>query len=196
MRGIRMINIEGFPIFQNHLFPLKELSKDNSDKANIVYMTNSEMLAVDFDQVKTQYANGLGLSEEVASSCDAITYHTSHVTFIEFKNGNMKNAKANVKSKIKDSLLIFCDLTNTKIADTREKVDFILVYNQQKNPVSNQEKNSIADSKSRDAIAKYFLAKGKQELIRFDLERFQKLYFRKVHTYTEEEFEKHFVNLL
>ncbi|WP_107839677.1 hypothetical protein [Metasolibacillus meyeri] len=134
-----MINIEDFPIFQNNLLSLKELSKDDGDKNNIIYMTNSEVLAVDFDQVKTQYTNELGLSEEVASSCDAITYHANHITFVEFKNGNMKNAKANVKSKIKDSLLIFCDITNTKIIDTREKVDFILVYNQEKNPASNQE---------------------------------------------------------
>ena len=40
----------------------------------------------------------------------------------------------------------------------------------------------------RTEISRYFLGKGNQELILFDLERYQHLYFREVHTYTKEQF--------
>ena len=49
-------------------------------------------------------------------------------------------------------------------------------------------KDTVQESDSREAIAKHFLGKAKEELIRFDLERFKTLYFRNVHTYSKEEF--------
>lgn len=49
----------------------------------------------------------------------------------------------------------------------------------------------MQESHSRLEIAKYFSEKAKREFIRFDLERFKKLYFRDVHTYSEEEFESY-----
>lgn len=184
-----MINIEEYDIFRDKKSSLKELSKDDSDVDNVIYMTESDAEAINFDSVKTQYVNELGLSEESATSVDGIMYNIPHVTFIEFKNGKMKNEKRKVKDKIRDSLLIFGDITGKSISFIRENIDFVLVYNIEKNPLPNQiTKGYVQESESRDYIAGNLMKKAKKEFIRFDLERFKTLYFREVHTYTEAEF--------
>ena len=185
-----MINLEDYKIFKDSKKSLKELSKDDSNNDKIEFMTESEIEVIDFDSVKTKYTNELQLSEETAKSVDALTETCDGLAFVEFKNGNMKNEKAKVKEKIRDSLLLFCDITNKTVSYTREKMDFVLVYNIEKNPLPNQvAKNEVRDSVSREAIAKYFLSMANKELIRFDLERFQTLYFKNVHTYSKAEFD-------
>jgi hypothetical protein len=177
--------------FRRNISTLRELSKDDSNEKEIHYMTESEIEAVDFDVVKTKYANELGLSEEVAKSVDALLYKSEQITFIEFKNGKMNNQKNNVKDKIKDSLLIFCEITGKTIADTRKETDMILVYNEKKNLNAKKvAKDEVQRANSLTTIAKHCMRKGNQEFILFGLEKFKTLYFRKVHTYTEKEFEK------
>ena len=81
--------------------------------------------------------------------------------------------------------LLIISLTPIMITD-------IVVYNEEKNPLPNQfKKQAVSDAPSRIAIGKYFLSKGNEELIRFDLERYKHLYFREVHTYTKAEFDKY-----
>ena len=141
-----MIDWEIQKIFTNNSSTLKKISRDDSDKEKIEYMTESERPAVDFDAVKTEYTNSLNLSEENADSVDGMFEANGSLVFVEFKNGNMKNEKAKVKSKIRDSLLIFCDITKTRIDDTRKIAEFILVYNLNKNPLPNQlKKQSVMD---------------------------------------------------
>ena len=135
-----MINLDDYPILRNNKDTLKELSKDDSDISNIKYMTESNSMAVNFDKVKRIYVNTLGLSEESATSVDGLTKNNTDLLFIEFKNGEVKNR--NVKDKIRDSLLLFCDITNTDISYTRQHAQFILVYNEEKNPLPNQYKKS------------------------------------------------------
>lgn len=183
-------------IFTNNRSTLKKISRDDSNKEKIEYMTESERAAVDFDTVKTDYANSLNLSEETADSVDGMFEANGSLVFVEFKNGNMKNEKAKVKSKIRDSLLIFCDIIGAEIENTRKMVEFILVYNIDKNPMPNQLKNQqIQESQSRLNIAQYLCQRAGKEFIRFDLERFQTLYFKEVHTYSKEEFEKYLLKL-
>jgi len=189
-----MIDWKKYRIFGDNISTLKEISKDDSDAENIEYMTDSLKEAIDFDAVKTTYTNELKLSEENASSVDGIFEVADHLFFIEFKNGNMKNQKRSVKDKIRDSLLIFCDITGKQVKDTREELEFILVYNIEKNPIPNQlvkKETELQESMSRINIAKYFSGKGKKEFIRFDLEKFKELYFYDIHTYSKEEFEKY-----
>lgn len=187
-----MINFDDYPILRERMADLKELSKDNSINETPCYLTESSIRAVDFDKVKTAYVNHLGLSEETATSVDALAYVASHLALIEFKNGEMKSEKRKVKDKIRDSLMILCDISGKTISDTRKNLDFILVYNQNKNPLPNQfKKGIIQESPSRTSIGKYFSQKGGQEYILFDLERYKTLYFREVHTYSKEEFERY-----
>lgn len=61
-----MLDLECYPIFNAHKKSLHDLSIDDSDKQNIQYMTDSQIRAIDFDAVKSSYANTLKLSEEVA----------------------------------------------------------------------------------------------------------------------------------
>ena len=187
-----MIDWKSYKIFTDNISNLKELSIDDSDKDNIHYMTDSLKEAVDFDTVKASYANDLDLSEECASSVDGIFKNSNNLVFVEFKNGNMKGEKRKVKDKIRDSLLIFGHITGVHIADTREWLEFVLVYNIEKNPMPNQvQRESVRESYSRVEIAKHFSKKAKEEFIRFGLERFKTLYFKEVHTYSEEEFEEY-----
>lgn len=191
-----MINLDEYDIFQTNKSTLQELSKDDSDINNIQYMTDSQTSVIDFDKVKTEYANLLGISEETADSVDALHCFQEEICFIEFKNGNMKNEKKKVKDKIRDSLLIFCDITKKDISYTRENLSFILVYNIQKNPLPNQlKKFSTQEAPSRDFIARHFMNLAQQEYIRFDLERFNKLYFNQVHTYSNKEFDNYLKNV-
>lgn len=176
-----MIQIDAFPIFADHKTTLKEASKDDSDRQNVRYMTQSNMEVVDFDLVKRRYTNGLGLSEESATSVDAVIQFEDHIDLVEFKNGKVNNR--NIKDKARDSLLIFTDITGKNIAYTREKVDYIVVYNPEKNPPPYQASPSLI------SIASHISAKANEPFIRFDLEKYQKLYFRKVRTYSREEFE-------
>lgn len=106
-----------------------------------------------------------------------------NVYFIEFKNGKMSNKEGfMVQKKIYDSLLIFNDLVEQNISFCREYVNFILVYNESKN--------------SKDEITNHFFKKAKQHRVRFNLKKFEKLYFKNVFTYTENEFQQEFLNSL
>lgn len=173
------MKIEDYPIFSDHRDTLKEMSKDTSlDQPQ--YMTERTEEAVNFDLVKRAYTNHLGLSEETASSCDSLAFLPAGSVFIEFKNGKVK--PADVKTKIRDSLLIYGGIAGQSISDTRTQMEFVLVYNGEKNPDK---------SRSRTAIIAHLANKADTEHILFDLERFQTLYFMAVHTYTPEEFEKY-----
>lgn len=60
MKGTMMIEIEKYTIFSDNKITLQELSKDDSDKANVKYMTNSQIMAVDFNYKSTsghKYSN-------------------------------------------------------------------------------------------------------------------------------------------
>ncbi len=182
------MKIEDYPIFSDHMDTLKEMSKDTSE-GQPQYMTERMEEAVNFDLVKRTYANTLELSEDTASSCDSLLFLSTGPIFIEFKNGKVKAAE--IKTKIRDSLLIYGGITGQSISDTRTEMEFVLVYNEQKNPDRSQSVSPPDDTPSRVAIAEHLANRAKVEHIRFDLERFQKLYFRAVHTYTPGEFEKY-----
>lgn len=189
-----MIKLDDYDIFRANRKSLKELSKDDSDNRNVQYMTESTITAVDFDKVKRSYVNSLGISEDNAASVDGISYTTEAIAFIEFKNGSVNNR--NVKDKVRDSLLIFCDITKKDIEYTRQNAEFVLVYNEAKNPLPNQyTKGVVQSAPSRTYISKRFAQMGKQEFILFDLERYKNLYFRDVHTYSKEEFEDYQIKL-
>lgn len=182
MRGTFVINLTDYNIFSNNIISFKEASMDDSDKNNIQYMTESAMDVVSFDAVKTQYTNALGLSEENAKSVDALMTTPDCLVLVEFKNGKMKTEKSNVINKVRDSLLILCDIIEKSISYTRKNMKFILVYNESKN------------CSSRNRIAKHFSHKANEPFISFGMETFKEIYFKEVYTYTELEFEQYLVS--
>lgn len=181
------MNLNDYTLFRDNKTTLKETSKDDSDKMNVQYLTESNLSVVDFDRVKTCYANQYGCSEEAVASVDALTVWKNQIAFVEFKNGKVNNR--NIKDKLRDSLLIFGDITGSTVLTARENAVFIVVYNQEKNPLPNQQKKEkTQDSVSRNKIGDYIAGKANKELILFDLERYMGLYFREVHAYTQEQF--------
>ena len=203
-------------IFQNYLSTLKKTSLDKGSGQK-KYMTESEMLVVDFDKVKKAYVRELGVKPK-SMPCSSDALHIGkdgNISFIEFKNGKINYMQRyNIHQKIYDSLLIFGDMTGKGLSFCREHADFILVYNELKNREEEKEEEEkgetgegeagkgkskggeqrqIQESDSRVAIGKYFSRKGKKNFVRFDLEKFENFYFKNVFTFTEKEFEDEFV---
>lgn len=195
------IQYDKIALFKENKSSLKETSKD-SDSPNPECMTNSEIEVINFDKVKESYIKDMKLSYTPCSNDALYIDKNGELYFIEFKNGIIKpHIIFNVYNKIYDSLLIFNDIVGKNISFCREHVNFILVYNEGKNSSEDYDnKNSSKDCKiknqdsSKARIGKYFYSKAKKKYIRFGLERFEKLYFHEVFTYTEQEFEDSFLN--
>lgn len=176
------MKLEETPIFKNNHATLKKTSLDKSGNIS-EYMTESLLEVVDFDAVKEEHIKGLGL-QYTPCSVDALYIDEKQKTsFIEFKNGEMSKKEYNVYNKVYDSLLIFMDETGMNVSYCKENASFILVYNESKN--SDEKKSSIG---------KYFYQKAKKKYVRFGMDRFEKLYFKEVFTYTEKEFQEQFVS--
>lgn len=183
-------------LFKDNETTLKETSKDNSSK-ELLYMTQSQLKAADFDKVKSAYIRGMRLTDTPCSADALYCGKDNKVYLIEFKNGVMdKWTVYNVQEKIYTSLLIYTDIADTRISKCRENLNFILVYNASKNSdkVESERIKSQGDTSKRK-IGKYFTEKGNSNFIAFGLEKFKNIYFENVYTYTEKEFEDKFVNV-
>ena len=184
---------------------LKELSKDNT---NNEYMTESEEIAIDFDEVKRIYIKDI-CPQHQPDSNDVLKYIGDEFYFIEFKNGNMKNIK-NLNDKIFESLLMFSDITGKTISYTRIKGHYILVYNYEnsKNFIRTliEKRNErdcektlgsseVQDSTYFDDIVFDISSLANYNVDFFGLRAgFEKMYFKTVKTYHIKEFETEFVD--
>lgn len=173
------------PIFKDNMTTLKETSLDDSNLTNPRYMTEASLPVVNFDSVKRAYLNNIACQDEALSSVDALMLADNKV-LIEFKNGDIrkKEARLAIHGKIQNSLLLLCDITDSKISTLRNTLDFILVYNESKNLVAN-----------REYISQRLNALAKQKVARFSLDNYRGVYFRKVYTYTEKEFAEYLQTL-
>lgn len=117
------------------------------------------------------------------------------IFFVEFKNGVLDERPRrnfNICKKIYDSLLIFNDIVNKNISFCRGNLYFILVYNENKN--KREACKTEQEESSKAIISKKIHKKAKKKFVRFGLDRFEKLYFKEVFTYTESEFEDAFLS--
>ena len=88
--------------------------------------------------------------------------------------------------------MVFLEIIGENIAFSRSNIDFIVVYNLEKNPLPRQvQKGQLQETPSRVSIADHFMGKSRKEFIRFDLERYERLYYRNIHTYSKEKFEEY-----
>jgi len=160
-------------------------------------MTESLCEVINFDAVKNDYTKELKLVENPKSNDALFLAEDGRWTFIEFKNGFMDNQKKfDVRKKVFDSLLMFSDIVGKGISYTRTEVDYILVYNEAKNPNAEEgdKKTHVSESPARDNIAKTLMGKAHQTYIKYGLEIFKNYCFKDVYTYTEQEFTETFVN--
>lgn len=98
------------------------------DTTTGISMINNDQCVINYDHVKRYYMNSLKKSEENAASVDTLVQdENGHLYMIEFKNGEIDNKE--IRNKVIESLLIFCDITKNTIEFTRQNMDFILIYN-------------------------------------------------------------------
>ena len=157
---------------------LKQTSYDDAKKE---YMTEIEYPVIDFDAVKEAYLLNKGAKIEELKSADALVNYAQQIVFIEFKNGSMGKEKRGVKEKMKDSMFILADLLDCTIDYVRNNVAFVLVYNNSKNRRSSPSMDTFAD-----IVAKL----GHDRICRFGFDNYRELYFRKIVTYNDEQFNK------
>ena len=182
------------PIFKQNMSTFKETSYDK-DGEEPGYMTDSQIQVINFDKVKDGYIKNLALSNTPCSN-DALYFGKDNkIFFVEFKNGVLDERPRrnfNICKKIYDSLLIFNDIVNKNISFCRENLYFILVYNENKN--KREACKTEQEESSKAIISKKIHKKAKKKFVRFGLDRFEKLYFKEVFTYTESEFEDAFLS--
>lgn len=180
--------------YRGHIKTLKECSRDT---ANSVAMVTSQVRAICFDDVKSQYIVSLDpRSRQKIKSFDALLLEKSgDIDFIEFKNGCIDSHDAyEIMQKIFDSLLIFLDVTERTLKDARRQVTFILVYNEKKNKdlqkwEFDRQDFLIQQAPSRVELGKILANKADTHFIRFGLERFKGYCFKEVRTLTVTEFD-------
>lgn len=197
-----MIDLKDYEIFNHHISNLKETSLDDRGDMRETYMTDSLLPAIDFDGVKDEYVQGLGLSEIPRSNDALFDDGKGSLVFVEFKNGFINSKKQfAIRKKIYDSMLMFTDITSTKLSDTRTGMNYILVYNETVNATNDDqelaEKQRVVAqlSPSYDSIAKTIGGYAKEEYICFGLRIFKNYCFREVHTFTEKEFQRYLTSL-
>lgn len=157
---------------------LKNTSLDDHNKENPIYMLEYSNEVVDFDKAKEAYLKTMKCQSEELMSADALWLHNEKTLLIEFKNGSLKKAAKDIKNKLKDSVFILADITSNNIDTIRKNVEFILVYNEEKN-----------QSSSKLKIANGITKLAGEEFLRFGLDKYRGLFFSKAHTYTRTEFE-------
>lgn len=175
------LNIKEEVFKENYLSTLQDISVDS---AHLTKMTELTDEIINFDEVKTAYLSMIEKRNRGIKSVDGLGYLKKKNSFImiEFKNGKIKSG--DIKEKIKDSLLLYCDITKTNISDTRKNMEFILVHDR----MTEERVNSRKD------ISRHVSKMGNKEFIEFGLESYQGVYFKEVHTYDKEQFDHYIRN--
>lgn len=157
---------------------------------------------IDFDKVKINYCERYGSSNEASQSADVLILNKQDkIVFIEFKTGkiNNRNKKSRLKSKLRDSILIFNDINKLDLDFSRNNVEYILVYNQDENrsSVSEQKSQQIRQNEAETTdslrdIQQFVANKAGEEFVYFGLEVLKKVFISDVHTYTKTEFDEYY----
>lgn len=158
---------------------------------------NASDQVVSFDNVKKEFCKTFNKDETLMFSVDTILYNkrNNRVVMVEFKSGTLtKHVKRRIKSKLKDSILLLNHLLNKNLNYMQENMEFVLVYNLDSNPDSQQ---NLSDSDPLDNDGFYELADNliglaEEENIRFGLEAYEDIFVKKVHTYNVEQFKRYY----
>ena len=197
-------------IFIKNKKSLFEVSLDDSDEKNPVNMVDidrdiSKDIVIDFDDVKTDFCRKFHKSNEVFKSADALFYSETKnkLIFVEFKNGKVRD----VKTKLKDSLLVFSNIVDVDLKFCRKYLEYIVVYNYDKNKDNITQKKKEKENKQgvdehyKEGIANklYEFRNDKNdkndkgdELILFGLDLMKDICVSNVHTYTVDEFVEYY----
>ncbi len=170
---------------------LKETSKDDFDRNNVVYLVNDTHVADNFDEISKQIAASVRLGNK-PRSCDALYRSRKYYNLIEFKNRKSADLKrgnntAELHEKAFDSLGQLAIYLNYQgsLDDLAKETRMIVVYNDSKG--TEDVKTDIASSKSLDGITQKIKQFSKSDHldsypIKFRLERVKGLLYDKVIT--------------
>lgn len=193
-------------IFIKNKKSLLEVSLDDSDKNNTVNMVDADKdiskdIVIDFDDVKTAFCKKFHKSYEVFKSADALFYSEikNKLIFVEFKNGKVKD----IKTKLKDSLLVFSNILDINLEFCRKYLEYIVVYNYEKNKQyveqekdkyrkEDQNKSQSLSEEYIDGFVKRVSNFAKDEIILWGLGIMEDICVSKVHTYTVDDFVKYY----
>lgn len=159
-----------------HLSSIKEASYDQD---NSCYLCNSLKEAYNYDSLIGELFPG----EDKPASPDAV-FFDNKINFVEFKNGVVNSKeKTRIKLKAVEGLYQFYhQICPTHAFSLTDKMRYILVYNESKNPLP-----------ARTKIGEHLAVLANEHVIRFGLARLKSIYFDEVLTYTETEFVKEFL---
>lgn len=170
---------------------LKETSYDNDNKE---YMTQSTLEVVDFDKLKNLFQSNLRREKTLCSNDALFENHDGEIFMIEFKNGRIKSDVIHkLHRKNYDSVLIHLHYDNRDIKTITEKLNYILVYNEEKNPNESGTNESISRSTSRNMIGTTLASRANTHPIFFGLNYFRGYIFKEVYTLTKKQFEEQFI---
>ena len=182
-----MNDIKEIEIFKRNFSSLQKTSYDETNKC---YMTDSQLQVIHFDNVVKNRGKEFG--PERPKSNDALYIaDDGKMYFIEFKNGRIgTEVKLELKLKICESLLMFMDITKKDLCFIRENLSYILVYNEEGYPLTNQELKELDGIMSRlNPLTVRLSSKAEEYFVRFAFRRFKNFYFKEVFTLNKEEFE-------
>ncbi len=191
MKKVKTINFEYDEVLKNNISTYKKTSNNSKEKKILI---DSDLVCIDFDNVKREYANKKDIVEP--KSVDALVLTKECEYFIEFKYAKMnsKQTRGSVE-KAKDSLIIFSDLKDCDFRDIRERAHFILVYSFERNKEEKENQiNQLKEKKEnqlkeeRKSFANRLYKKAKEEYILFGMDKLKNFYFNNVHTFDENEF--------
>ncbi len=184
-----MSEILNLSIFEECKDTLRKTSKDD-DGFSLLENQNFEKIddvVINFDLVKQKFCNSNNTTEECFKSADALIYSnkSGKIQFVEFKNGKVENP--NVKSKLKDSLLIFLEIADKRLEFSRENLDYILVYNPDK-------LKSKTESPAMDGFGNTLGQHAKKEVIKFGLGIYKGFCYKDVFTFSPKDFMSYYLN--
>lgn len=150
--------------------PTETLKVISEDTAHNKFLTDSNIMAVNFDKAAEQYCINNRISKYPASN-DALYLFNEEWFFIEFKNGEIVDVNngnnttvADVREKITSSLNILFSIANNEsfercfpffqkdIAYTVKNMNYILVYNEDKNRNATQADRKAWEQQIKDGI--------------------------------------------
>ena len=177
---------------------LKNTSKDDSGTP-VQFMTTITEPAINFDGFMKKYVkNIIGKKSKCPKSCDALLEKDDErYIIIEFKNGKLDSKlKDEVRHKMTASCLCLLDTLDEKVDYAREKFDFILVYNKQKNTCEScevkLEPGEVQPSNSLASLQGSIASAAHQPVTMPEFEFYEGLWFRKVRTFPAEMFEREY----
>ena len=172
---------------------LRDCSKDDHENA----LSNIVDDVVDFDNVKKFYCDKhLNASYTILKSVDTyLEGNNNQIFLIEFKNAKIdQKQKHGLNLKLKDSLLILTDSFGFNLKDFQKRLNYIVVYSEEKNDVSSQylefatENDIPASFKNRNLKKKISKRTTKQFFTFWGLSKYEHSLVNEVYTLNEHEF--------